>query len=90
MEKKHYETREQPNGDQFHVQPKSDYTIGSRSHQGTHAKHPGFKLCRSILIYARFIVVYTVPSSSLQVHIITTLVKFNIILYTTYLKSNIG
>ncbi|KAF0757181.1 LIM/homeobox protein Lhx2-like, partial [Aphis craccivora] len=66
MEKKHYETREQPNGNQFHVESKSDYAVRPRSHQGAHSDLAGFKLCRSLLISpvkSFTIVIITVLSS---------------------------
>lgn len=50
VEKKHYEAREQPNGDQFHVEPEPECAVRPRSHQGTHPDIAGFKLCRSLLI----------------------------------------
>lgn len=88
VEKKHYEAREQPNGDQFHVEPEPDYAVRPRSHQGTHPDLTGFKLCRYLLIshvsrscvnYGITILIVTVHSYSISLSVSSTVEgwKFN-------------
>lgn len=70
VEKKHHEAREQPNGDQFHVEPEPDHAVRPRSDQGTHPDLAGFKLCRSLLIshVSRCYVNYSITTLIVTVH----------------------